>query len=223
MAIVVTPAATAIVVAKAAVMTVESVRVATPPRVPEFAWAPLRERPGLGLGHASRLQSDEPEARRNDKCRYCNASNVFHAQFVPSEVLNLRVSGHLISLCNARVMLIFTNRWSPRLLPGRRRNRWIGPQGARRRRQRAGVTDQRRTASVVRRGEQLRTAKEDHAWRARLSSWDTPNRQTAADHGSALRNLKSRCDFGAVRRVARIMSSGGRHRAIPFAAEGVDR
>jgi hypothetical protein len=63
MAVVVTPAATAIVVAKAAVMTVESVRVATPPRVPEFTWAPLRERPGLGLGHASRLETHEPEAR----------------------------------------------------------------------------------------------------------------------------------------------------------------
>lgn len=138
MAIVVTPAATAIVVAKAAVMTVESVRVATPPRVPEVAWAPLRERPGLGLGYASRFQTDEPEARGNDECRYCNASNVFHAQFVPSELLNLRVSGHLISLCNARVMLIFTNLWSPRLLPGRRRNLWIGPQGASRRRRRGG-------------------------------------------------------------------------------------
>jgi len=108
MAIVVTPAATAVVVAKAGttVMTVESVRVATPPRVPEVAWAPLREWPG-GLGNASRFQTDEPEARGNDKCRYCNASNVFHAQFVPSELLNLRMSGHLISLCNARVMLIF--------------------------------------------------------------------------------------------------------------------
>ena len=138
MAIVVTPAATAIVVAKAAVMTVESVRVATPPRIPEFTWTPLRERPGLGLGYASRFQTDEPEARGNDECRYCNASNVFHAQFVPSELRNLRVSGHLISLCNARVMLIFTNLWSPRLLPGRSRNLRIGPQGASRRRWRGG-------------------------------------------------------------------------------------
>jgi len=62
-AIVVTPAAPAIVVtAKAGttVVTVESVRVATPPRVPELAWAPLRERPGLGLGYARRSQTDEP-------------------------------------------------------------------------------------------------------------------------------------------------------------------
>jgi hypothetical protein len=59
-AIVVTPAATAIVATKATVVTVESVRVATPPRVPELAWAPLRERHGLGLGYASRSQTDEP-------------------------------------------------------------------------------------------------------------------------------------------------------------------
>jgi len=59
-AIVVTPAAAAIVVTKATVVTVESVRVATPPRVPELAWAPLRERPGLGLGYARRSQTDEP-------------------------------------------------------------------------------------------------------------------------------------------------------------------
>ncbi len=80
-AIVVTPAAMAIVVAKAGttVVTVETVRVATPPRVPEVAWAPLWERPGLGLGYASRFQTDESQARGNDKCRYCNASNVFHA------------------------------------------------------------------------------------------------------------------------------------------------
>lgn len=60
MAVVVTPAATAIVVAKATVVTVESVRVAAPPRVPEVARAPLRERPGLGLGYASRFHPDEP-------------------------------------------------------------------------------------------------------------------------------------------------------------------
>jgi hypothetical protein len=61
-AILVTPAAPAIVVTKArtTVVTVETVRVATPPRVPEVAWAPLRERPGLGLGYASRPQTDEP-------------------------------------------------------------------------------------------------------------------------------------------------------------------
>jgi hypothetical protein len=61
--IVMTPAAPAVVVtAKAGttVVTVESVRVATPPRVPEVAWAPLRERPGLGLGYASRPQTDQP-------------------------------------------------------------------------------------------------------------------------------------------------------------------
>jgi hypothetical protein len=57
-----TPAAPAIVVAKAGttVVTVESVVVVAPPRVPEVAWAPLRERPGLGLGYASRPQTDEP-------------------------------------------------------------------------------------------------------------------------------------------------------------------
>jgi hypothetical protein len=59
MAIVVTPAATAIVVAKATVVTVESIRVAAPPRVPEVAWAPLRERAGLGLGYASRFHTEE--------------------------------------------------------------------------------------------------------------------------------------------------------------------
>ena len=60
--IVVTPAAPAIVVTEAGttVVTVESVRVATPPRVPEVAWAPLRERPGLGLSYAGRSQTDEP-------------------------------------------------------------------------------------------------------------------------------------------------------------------
>jgi hypothetical protein len=47
-------------VTKATVVTVESVRVATPPRVPELAWAPLRERPGLGLGYASRSETDQP-------------------------------------------------------------------------------------------------------------------------------------------------------------------
>jgi hypothetical protein len=50
----------------------------------------------------------------------------------------------LISYCNARVMLIFTNRWSPSLLPGHPQQpmEW-----ARRAQvdagQRAGVTDQR--------------------------------------------------------------------------------
>ncbi len=61
-AIVVTPAATVVLTAKAGttIVTVESVWVATPPRVPEVAWAPLWERPGLGLGHASRPQPDKP-------------------------------------------------------------------------------------------------------------------------------------------------------------------
>jgi hypothetical protein len=61
-AIVVTPAATVVVTAKAGttIVTVESIWVATPPRVPEVAWAPLWERPGLGLGHAGRSQTDKP-------------------------------------------------------------------------------------------------------------------------------------------------------------------
>jgi hypothetical protein len=62
-AIVVTPAATAIVAtAKAGttVVTAEPVRVASPPRVPEVAGAPLRERPGLSLSDGSRSQTDEP-------------------------------------------------------------------------------------------------------------------------------------------------------------------
>ena len=72
-AIVVTEAATAIVVTEAArtvvvtaaksgttVVTVEPVPVATPPRVPEVAGAPLRERPGMGLGDGSRSQTGEP-------------------------------------------------------------------------------------------------------------------------------------------------------------------
>jgi hypothetical protein len=59
-AIVVTPAATAIVVTKAIVVTVEPVRVATPPRVPELAGAPLWVRPGLGLGDGSGSQTSEP-------------------------------------------------------------------------------------------------------------------------------------------------------------------
>jgi hypothetical protein len=61
-AIVVTPAATVVVTAKAGttVVTVESVWVAAPPLIPEVAWAPLWERPGLGLGHASRSQTDKP-------------------------------------------------------------------------------------------------------------------------------------------------------------------
>jgi hypothetical protein len=60
--VVVTPAATVVLTAKAGttIVTVESVWVATPPRVPEVAWAPLWERPGLGLGRASRSQTDKP-------------------------------------------------------------------------------------------------------------------------------------------------------------------
>jgi hypothetical protein len=60
-AVVVSPATAAIVVPKArtTVVTVESVRVAAPPRVPEVAWAPLRERPRLRLGHASRFEAQE--------------------------------------------------------------------------------------------------------------------------------------------------------------------
>ena len=58
-----TPAAPAVVVtAKAGttVVTVESVRVATPNGVPEVTGTPLRERPGLGLGDGSRTYTDEP-------------------------------------------------------------------------------------------------------------------------------------------------------------------
>ena len=61
-AIVVIPAPIAIVVTTKAgttVVAVESVWVATPPRVPEVAWAPLRERPRLGLGYASRSRPGE--------------------------------------------------------------------------------------------------------------------------------------------------------------------
>jgi hypothetical protein len=60
-AVVVTPAAMAIVVPKTGttVVTVESVWVATPPRVPEVAWAPLRERAGLCLSYASRFETEE--------------------------------------------------------------------------------------------------------------------------------------------------------------------
>ena len=119
-AIVVTPAPTVIIVTEAGttVVTVESVLVETPPRVPGVAWAPLRERPGLRLGCASGSQTDKPQPCGNDKCRYSNACNVFHAQFVSLEVPNLGLSGHLISVCNATVMLIFTNRRSPSLLTG---------------------------------------------------------------------------------------------------------
>jgi hypothetical protein len=53
-AIVAIPTATAILPAGTTVVTVASVRVATPNRVPEFTGAPLRERPGLCLGHSSR-------------------------------------------------------------------------------------------------------------------------------------------------------------------------
>lgn len=62
-AIVVTPAATAIVLtAKAGttVVAVEPVRVAAPTRVPEVAGAPLRERSGVSLGDSSRSQACEP-------------------------------------------------------------------------------------------------------------------------------------------------------------------
>jgi hypothetical protein len=93
-AIVVTEAA-AIVVTEAAakagttVVTVEPVRVAAPPRVPKVTGAPLRERPGLGLGDGSRPQTCEPQACNHDECRHCNARNVFHTQSVPLTPPNL--------------------------------------------------------------------------------------------------------------------------------------
>jgi hypothetical protein len=52
-AIVVIPATRTILPAGTAVVTVESVRVATPTGVPEVAWAPLREWPRLGLRQGS--------------------------------------------------------------------------------------------------------------------------------------------------------------------------
>jgi len=53
-AAVVIPSARAILPAGATIVTVESVRVAAPPRVPEVTGTPLRERPRLGLDHSSR-------------------------------------------------------------------------------------------------------------------------------------------------------------------------
>jgi hypothetical protein len=53
-AIVVIPAAIAILPAGTTVVTMESVWVATPNWVPELTGTPLRERPRLGLGHSSR-------------------------------------------------------------------------------------------------------------------------------------------------------------------------
>lgn len=54
-AIVVIPATRAILPAGTTVVTVESIRVATPNRVPEVTGTPLRERTRLGLGHSSRF------------------------------------------------------------------------------------------------------------------------------------------------------------------------
>lgn len=58
------PAAVAAVVIPAgkSVVAVESVRVATPERVPELTGTPLREGPRLGLGHGSRSDTDEPQS-----------------------------------------------------------------------------------------------------------------------------------------------------------------
>jgi hypothetical protein len=90
-----TPTRTVIVTAPTgtAVMAVKPVRVSTPARVPEVAWAPLRERPGRRLSYARRTQADEPQTCRNDECRYCNACNVFHVQFVSAQLSNLRSVG----------------------------------------------------------------------------------------------------------------------------------
>ncbi len=59
---VVVAGATVIVTAIAGttVVAVEPVRVATPPRVPGIARAPLREGSGLGLGDGGRSQTGEP-------------------------------------------------------------------------------------------------------------------------------------------------------------------
>jgi hypothetical protein len=63
-AVVMIPATTAIVVTKAAaiVVTAATVPVAAPPRVPEIAGAPLRERPRLSLSDGSRSQAGESKA-----------------------------------------------------------------------------------------------------------------------------------------------------------------
>jgi hypothetical protein len=60
-AIVVIPITGAMLPTAAIVVAVESVWVATPNRVPEVTGTPLRERPGLGLGHGSRSYTDEPQ------------------------------------------------------------------------------------------------------------------------------------------------------------------
>src|ERR1700739_3936326 len=95
--------------------------------------------------------------------------NSYHQNFRTFDM-----SRHLIPVCNARVMLIL---WSPSLLPGHRRNRWIGsatrnstPGSV------PGRSDQRRAAPVARRGQQLRTANEiTHGERrfrrAKTSTW----------------------------------------------------
>jgi hypothetical protein len=187
MAIVVTPPAAAIVVAKAGttVMTVESVRVATPPRVPEVARAPLRERPGLGLGHASRSQTDEPEPRGNDKCRYCNASNVFHAQFVPSELPNLSGVRTLDIPLQRQGDAVFRTSVVAEIAAGT-------PQkpmdcSARRKPAPAACRVTRSAPSCVGRAARRAATHGEvaHARRARLSPWDTPTRQTAAADGAA--------------------------------------
>jgi hypothetical protein len=216
MAIVVTKAATAIVVAKATVVTVESVRVAAPSRVPEVAWAPLRERPGLGLGYASRLETDEPEARGDDKCRYCNASNVFHAQFVPSELLNLRGVRTLDIPLQRQGDAYFRKSVVAEIAVGT-------PQkpidsSARRTSTRAACRGDPISA-------ELRRSCGEVSSYARRRSPRTASAPFVVGHSHpanrcrswfCLRNLKSRCNFGAVRQVARIMSSGGRPGRSPL-------
>ena len=57
--IVVAPAA-ATIAAKSIVVTMESIRVAAPQRVPELTWAPLWERPRLSLRDACSPQTCKP-------------------------------------------------------------------------------------------------------------------------------------------------------------------
>ena len=121
------------------------------------------------------------------------------------------MSGRLIPFCNAGVMLIFTNLWSPSLLPGHRRNRWIG--SARRESPPGSVpgrSDQRRAAPVARRGEQLRTANERLCTASAFSPCENFHQANGCDNCSAREISRAGVVSVLSRQAAGIMSPGRR-------------
>ncbi len=97
---------TAAIPARTTDMAVETVRVAAPNWIPEVTGTPLREWTRLSLCHGGGFYADKAQARRNYQCRYCNASNVFHLQCLPTRLHDPTMRVTLISLRNARVITV---------------------------------------------------------------------------------------------------------------------